>query len=329
MKKTILISLLATILCCSTYGATLQRTILSHKGQLTAYDVNNWTDAISDAVAGDTVYFTSGFFPGDATITKPITLIGTGVAETDAFWYNNDYQKALGGRGATAQSTKVGGSFIVDIEGNPTLTKNLFEGFLLGGSIIISKSVKKLSIKRCQFVYFNRAENTDAVCDKLVLENCYIADISCGLMTDPDLHNCYFDRLHLQGNPLTIRNCAFNNISGATDCIFINCLDAAYDHYDSGANTYLNCTIKNFIWENGSTYTDCWEHYYGNEAWPLSVAELTSLNHIGDDGTVVGPLGGPAPFTLIPSQPYVSSSSVTYNKTTKKLNVNVTVKKGQ
>ena len=50
---------------------------------------------------------------------------------------------------------------------------------------------------------------------------------------------------------------------------------------------------------------------------------------VDDDGTVVGPLGGPAPFTLIPSQPYVSSSSVTYNKTTKKLNINVTVKKGQ
>ena len=329
MKTKILISLFYTLVCSISLGATLQRTILSHKGQLTQYDVNNWTGAISDAVAGDTVYFTSGFFPGDATITKPITLIGAGVAETDAFWYNNAYQNALSGRGATAQSTKIGGNFFVDIEGNPTLTKNMFEGFLLGGSIIISKSVKNLSVKRCQFAYFYRADNSDAVCDKLVLENCYIARVYCGFMTNPDLHNCYFEELYLQGNPLTIRNCGMNNLDGGTGCSYINCLIACWGYGEGGACTYLNCTIKDFNTTFGNNYINCWQHYYDNEAWPLSVAELTSLNHIGDDDTVVGPLGGPAPFTLIPSQPYVSSSSVTYNKSTKKLNVNITVKKGQ
>lgn len=330
MKKNVLLTLLCTLICCVSFAATLQRTILSHKGKMTHYDVNHWTEAIADAVAGDTVFFTPGFFPGDATITKPITLIGAGVAETDAFWYSRDgIKNACAGRGTTGQSTRISGSFFVNIEGNPTLTKNMFEGFIINNDIVVSNSVRGLSIKRCNFRYFYRAENSDAICTNLILESCYIASLRCGFMVDPDIHNCYFDELYLEDNPLTIRNCSFGNINGATDCTFVNCINSAWDHYNSGANTYVNCTIRNFIYDNGSTYTNCWEHYYNNEAWALTTTELSSAGRIGDDGTVIGPLGGPAPFTLIPSQPYVSSSSLTYNKTTKKLNVNVTVKKGQ
>ena len=88
MKKFIITSILSSLVCVASFGQSLYRTILSHEGTLTHYNVEHWTDAISDAVAGDTVYFTSGYFPGDATITKEITLIGAGVAESDECWKN-------------------------------------------------------------------------------------------------------------------------------------------------------------------------------------------------------------------------------------------------
>lgn len=73
------------------FGATVQRTILSHQGVITQYDAIHWSDAITNAVAGDTIYFTAGSFGDDnvnanLVIDKPITLIGAGVAASDAFF---------------------------------------------------------------------------------------------------------------------------------------------------------------------------------------------------------------------------------------------------
>ena len=56
---------------------------------------------------------------------------------------------------------------------------------------------------------------------------------------------------------------------------------------------------------------------------------MITNNYYGNDNTVIGPLGGPAPFTFKPSQPYVASSALNYNATTKKLNVTMTINKGE
>ena len=53
--------------------------------------------------------------------------------------------------------------------------------------------------------------------------------------------------------------------------------------------------------------------------------DLEDKGYIGTDGTVVGIEGGSAPFTLEPSVPKVTNSTVAYDAANKLLKVNLTV----
>ena len=326
MKKTILISLLTTLLCSATYGATLQRTILSHKGQLTTYDRNHWQEAINDAVAGDTIYFSPGAFGGNFTITKPITLIGAGMSEADVFWKDTNVAAAYEGCATTGESTYLD-AVTIAIPGSPTLTATLIEGVRLTG-VSITEPVKNLKIKRCHIMYYSGGDGdwrgnfgASAQVTNLQLENCAVGTINLDNFVNPNIHNCYLHNIYYSPEEIEFVNCNIVSMSSIYNCSFINCILRFWS--STGDNTCVNCINCN-SWEE-QTWVDSWN----DDGFILTKAQLIEKGYLGNDGTVVGLLGGPAPFTLIPSQPYVSSSSVTYNKTTKKLNVNVTVKKGQ
>ena len=336
MKKIILTSIFSTLVCVASFGqSTMFRTILSHNGQLTQYDLNNWTVALDDAVDGDTVYFTPGTFPGDITITKKITLIGAGVCETQT-WYHNEteMQEALGGSGTpSSNSTNLTGNNIyIELDGEPTLTATMLEGLNIHNTVTISKTVTNLKIKRCQIGTVRT--NVDDVSDEsakpknLLLENCYIHYLRAGNFDSPNIYNCYFTDVYLYSQPFSFTNCSMDNISNSVGCNYINCL--LYNMTDAGINTYLNSIYHYDFSSNGSTYTDCvWFDDVTTRPWFWSETYLTENDCIGNDGTVIGPLGGQAPFTFLPSQPYVLSSSVAYDASTQKLNVNITVKKGE
>ena len=339
MKRLFLLATIIAIVSSASYAATLQRTILSHKGNLTQYDANHWQEAINDAVAGDTVFFTSGYFAGELTITKPITLIGAGVAEDNAFWTGNDpywYNGALAdvyaGCAKTGESTRIDGNVSINIPGKITLTKTLMEGFLIyrdpwnsdGASVFIEQEITGVIIKRCQIGWLSASAKST----NMVLENCFFNGLSPENWVEPNIHNCVIgQQIDARGTEgLEFTNCMLNDLLGAHNYTFVNCTIGTLGdaNYYSTHNTYVNCIYQNS--DGNSTYTNCWQNDSPNL---FNKAQLQSGGYIGTDGTVVGPLGGVFPFTLIPSQPYVSSSTMTYNKSTKKLNVNVTIKQGK
>lgn len=336
MKKFIITSILSSLICVASFGqSTMFRTILSHGGQLTQYNLNNWTDALTDAVDGDTIYFTPGTFPGDITITKKITLIGAGVCETQT-WYHNEteMQEALDGSGTpSSNSTNINGNISIELDDNPTLTATMLEGFNIAYNVNINKTVTDLKIKRCQIRTLRT--NIDEVSDEsakpknLVLESCYIRNLNAGNFDTPNIYNCYFTDVNLYSQPFSFTNCCIDYTYYSVGCNYINCL--LCNESWNGINTYLNCIYSNDNSGNGSTYTNCVSYYSGDgtRPWNWSKSYLTENSYFGDDGTVIGPLGGQAPFTFIPSQPYISTSSVAYDASTKKLNVNITVKKGK
>ena len=337
MKKIILTSIFTALFSVVSFGqSTMFRTILSHNGTLTQYNLDNWTDALDDAVDGDTVYFTPGTFPGDITITKKIALIGAGVCE-DQTWYHDDIymQDALGGSGtpSTNSTNLTGNNIYIELDGEPTLTATMLEGLNIHNTVTISKTVTNLKIKRCQIGTVRT--NVDDVSDEsakpknLLLESCYIHYLRAGNFDSPNIYNCYFTDVYLYSQPFSFTNCSMDNINNSVGCNYINCL--LCNEYWNGINTYLNCIYCNDNSGNGSTYTNCVSYYSGDgtRPWNWSKSYLTENSYFGDDGTVIGPLGGQAPFTFIPSQPYVSASSVTYDASTKELNVNITVKKGK
>lgn len=331
MKKIIITSILSSLICVASFGQTLFRSILSHNGSLTQYDIANWTDALTDAVDGDTIYFTPGTFPGDITITKKITLIGAGICESQT-WYHNyeDHQAALAGSGTPSDnSTNFTGIVNIELDDSPTLTATMLEGINISYDILINKTVKNLKIKRCQIGRYLKT-NVDDVSDEsakpenLTLESCKIEEVHMGNFITPQIYNCYFTRLLLYSQPFSFTNCSIAETNSSVGCNYINCL-LQNDYYE-GVNTYLNCIYNYDHSSNGSTYTNC---YSGSNSWTFSKTYLTENNYLGNDGTVTGPLGGQAPFTFIPSQPYVSASTVAYDASNKKLNVNITVKKGK
>jgi hypothetical protein len=112
-----------------------------------------------------------------------------------------------------------------------------------------------------------------------------------------------------------------NNID-ADNCHFLNCGTWGYPWEHT--NTYVNCIYdsRNAV----STYYNCWQN---SSPAVLTKTQLQTLGYLGDDNNVVGPLGGTDAFTLITSQPYVASSALNYNATTKKLNVTMTINKGE
>ena len=326
MKKFCLLAMIIAVLSSASYAATLQRTILSHKGNLTQYDANHWQEAFDNAVAGDTVYFTSGYFAGELTITKPITLIGSGVSGNDVYWKDTDLATAYAGCTTTTESTILD-NVRIDIPGSPTLKSTLLEGFRIN-TVAIIQSVKNLSIKRCHIAYKDWREEwlgdfgASEPVTNLQLEGCFIAYANLENFVNPDIHNCYFIQIQPTPEETEFTNCTFQEIWGTSNCSFINCIV----HFVTGSdNTCVNCIYDDY-YGGQITYLNCWN--VGGAAG-FTKSQLQSGGYIGNDETVVGPLGGTAPFTLIPSQPYVSSSSLNYNKTTKKLSVNVTVKKGQ
>lgn len=337
MKKIFLTSIFTALFSVVSFAqSTMFRTILSHNGQLTQYDLNNWTAALDDAVDGDTVYFTPGTFPGDITITKKIALIGAGVCESQTWYHDDTYlQDALGDSGTpSTNSTNLTGSNIyIELDGEPTLTATMLEGLNIYYTVTINKTVTNLKIKRCQIGTVRT--NVDEVSDEsakpknLVLESCYIRKLYAGNFDTPNIYNCYFTDVYLYSQPLSFTNCSIDYTHYSVGCNYINCL--LYNEYNYGINTFLNCIYCDDHSEIGSTYTNCWTYYSGDgtRPWRWTKAYLTENNYIGNDGTVVGPLGGQAPFTFIPSQPYVSASSVAYDASTGKLNVNITVKKGE
>lgn len=319
MKKILLSVVISLFACNYTIGATLQRTILSHNGNLTQYDATVWKNAITDAVAGDTVYFTAGYFSGELTIDKPITLIGMGVSETDHLLYLN----VAGVPYVPGSSTTLTSSVKVSIPGDVTLTSCLMEGFNFNGTtgITVTESVTGLSIRRCKFYGSFKAE---AMVNNLTLESCYVGSLYCSNLTNPDVHNCCVSSLYTESiEGLNFTNCFFSQGSNVKNCYFTNCIVNASSTYFS-YNTYVNCIYASS--DSNSTYTNCWRFTNGQS---LTAAEIAEKGYLGTDGTVVGIYGGLAPFTFRPSHPYIEEGTTEYDATNKVLNVSMKVKRGE
>lgn len=318
------------------YGATIPRAILSHDGVLTQYDAAHWQDAITNAVDGDIVYFTPGDFHGAITITKAITLIGAGISATDAFYASSEtLSNVYNGCATTGVSTKIFGNITIAIPGGVTLTKPLMVGICVTcipgyarSSLFVTEAVTGLTIKRCQFEGTGYSMgggefNPQATVTNMTLENCYIYNLQCANLVNPTIRNCYIDELHNVPEGLSFTNSVVLGIGQSTkNCTFINCI--VHGGYESNHNIFNYCLHR----DNDATST-----YNGGatvyDPQAITKSQMITNNYYGNDNTVIGPLGGPAPFTFKPSQPYVASSALNYNATTKKLNVTMTINKGE
>jgi len=99
------------------------------------------------------------------------------------------------------------------------------------------------------------------------------------------------------------------------DCMFINCL--------GGANSNLTSLMQ------ACTTNNCWTNItFGMNQNTLELtdnADDVLSKYKGTDGTPVGITGGVAPFTLVPSAPRITESTIKVDPEKKVLNVNLKV----
>ena len=303
MKAKSLLTACLFMLAVGANAANDGKAILHHDKKPTAiYDADKLSDALNAAVAGDTIYLSAGTFP-TFTLEKAITIKGAGT------------------------NTKISNGVTIDIPGNPTLTSSLLEAVEVNGAITVKSDMTNFLIKMVKTtdLQFANQLNTNALVDRCYLDKFTITSA----MTDFYVRNSYIWNL-------TSTSLKFNK------CNFINC--RIQGDWNKAAGRFINCelsrirngylTIKSSILSyslvysyfnsvNASTYQE--KVYFDDTLDWLSVDDRLSKGYICKDGTVVGVEGGKTPYSLTPSGPKETSSTVKVSDSEKKLNVSITV----
>lgn len=310
MKKilSLMVCLLATITAAQ--AASTQKCLLQHQGTVKLFDADNITGAMSAAADGDTLYLTAGEFPG-FTISKKITVRGAGTA------------------------TKITGDVTVNIAGTPTLTQTLLEGVNLDSSkknVVLSSSMKGVKIKQCSmYKLLTNANNSDVIIDRCSIS--YELCFSDSYIKSMTVLNSYIgnlgDSYSSTKNIINFINCNIrfdspSRIAGT----FVNCSITRYST-SSSSQPLANCSFVNclFNWDASSYFassTTAQQCYY-DATCDWNAATFESLGYMGNDGRVVGYMGGATPYTLDLAVPKVTESQISLDPKTRVLNVNIKV----
>ena len=305
MKAKTLLTACLFMLAVGANAANDGKAILHHDKKPTAiYDADKLSDALNAAVTGDTIYLSAGTFP-TFTLEKAITIKGAGT------------------------NTKISNGVNIDIPGNPTLTSSLLEAVEVNGAITVKSDMTNFLIKMVKTtdLQFANQLNTNALVDRCYLDKFTITSA----MTDFYVRNSYI--LNLTSTSLKFNKCNFINcrIQGDWNKAagrFINCeLSRIGNDYLTIKSSILSYSLVysyyNYLGVDPSSYQEK-VYFDAKEGW-LSVDDRLNKGYICKDGTIVGVEGGKTPYSLTPSGPKETSSTVKVSDSEKKLNVSITV----
>ena len=302
MKAKSLLTACLFMLAVGANAANDGKAILHHDKKPTAiYDADKLSDALSVAVAGDTIYLSAGTFP-TFTLEKAITIKGAGT------------------------NTKISNGVIIDIPGSPTLTSSLLEAVEVNGAITVKSDMTNFLIKMVKTtdLQFANQLNTNALVDRCHLDKFTITSA----MTDFYVRNSYIWNLtstSLKFNKCNFINCRIQGDWNKAAGRFINC-----ELRRTGDNTSIKSSILSYSlvysYYNSVHPSSYQEKVYfdANRDW-FSVDDRLTKGYICKDGTVVGVEGGKTPYSLTPSGPKETSSTVKVSDSEKRLNVSITV----
>ena len=302
MKAKSLLTACLFMLAVGANAANDGKAILHHDKKPTAiYDADKLSDALNAAVAGDTIYLSAGMYP-TFTLDKAITIKGAGT------------------------NTKISNGVTIDIPGNPTLTSSLLEAVEVNGAITVKSDMTNFLIKMVKTtdLQFANQLNTNALVDRCHLDKFTITSA----MTDFYVRNSYIWNLtstSLKFNKCNFINCRIQGDWNKAAGRFINC-----ELRRTGDNTSIKSSILSYSlvysYYNSVHPSSYQEKVYfdANRDW-FSVDDRLTKGYICKDGTVVGVEGGKTPYSLTPSGPKETSSTVKVSDSEKKLNVSITV----
>ena len=303
MKAKTLLTACLFMLAVAANAANDGKAILHHDKKPTAiYDADKLSDALNAAVAGDTIYLSAGTFP-TFTLEKAITIKGAGT------------------------NTKISNGVNINISGSPTLNAALLEAVEVNGAITVKSDMTNFLIKMVKTYDLQFANNLNT--PNALVDRCYLDKFTItSAMTDFYVRNSYIWNLtstSLKFNKCNFINCRIQGDWNKAAGRFINC-----ELRRTGDNTSIKSSIlsyslvySNFNSVNASTYQE--KVYFDSKNNWLSVDDRLNKGYICKDGTVVGVEGGKTPYSLTPSGPKETSSTVKVSDSEKKLNVSITV----
>lgn len=324
MKKQLIMMACMLMASIAAFAGTNSKILLQHEGGVKVYDSNQMTQAMTDAVKGDTIFLSEGTYSG-FELTKEVTIRGSG------------------------EKTVISGDLKIAIAGTPVCSVPLLESLRITGYLYINKAIKKLHIRKCFFRYFTVNDKIeDALIDRCASwywdssnDKYYYGEfrLSTNIISMTVLNSKLY---YLYGNnntgSITFVNCLIRGRAGGDGQNFINCIiDGAYSN--SSSYDLENASLTNCLYNiNSGDYNsrigttcqliNCYAIDNGvNLLQGLTTDELTSNKYFGNDGTIVGPYGGNTPFVddIAPAAPKVTNPSISLDLEKKKLNVSLKV----
>ena len=125
---------------------TINKALLDHNGTVTLYD--GLQEAINASSDGDVIYLTLGTFKGPFTVSKKITLRGTG------------------------ETSIIDGDVSISIPGAPILTSPVLEALSVSGTVSINSEVNEMILRKSKIASITIGANVDGA----VLDRCYITN---------------------------------------------------------------------------------------------------------------------------------------------------------
>ncbi len=339
-----------TIYQMSAQNSSFNGTItLSHNGKETNFAYNKMGDAVEAAVDGDTIYLSAGEFEGDFRLTKKIAFIGSGADGSNG---TGTYTRYYSGNIVVnlPENTKLtarlfDGIYFDNIFTFQTAIDNvIIRKCYTPCSFNINATMNSIYFDRC---YINCASNiANTNIKKLLARNCYFSGLHmmwgdyAEVAPKWQFVHC---NITLNTNNYTTDNGATWNTYSVLQGIYTNCIiDNATDYQgyelynpqssNSITTAYVNClfykpaegkeifggatTQNNLFYEAPTENT-------GIRIIDMTKEQLQSYNFLGNDGTVVGNLGGKNPYTLKPNIPQVSSSKVHLDRDNKQIQINI------
>lgn len=323
MKKQLIMMACMLMASIAAFAGTNSKILLQHEGGVKVYDSNQMTQALADAVKGDTLFLSEGTFAG-FDLTKEVMIRGCGT------------------------TTIITGAVKIAVAGNPTFSAPLLDALKIDNSLTVSQPCNKLHIRKCWItgnISFT-AKSEDVLIDRCSNSNSNRNTFSMSSnivsMTVMNSVIAYLYSNGVTGNVVTFINCnILSRYSEIAEQTFINCIFGYGGYYYGGgySRVLTNCTLLNCLYNtnssnyyNGNVGNSILQSCYGvdnggNLFTGMSKDDLLANGYLGNDGTIVGIYGGNTPYVvdMLPAAPKVTESSVKLDLENKKLNVSLKV----
>ena len=329
MKKTILSFVVAIVATTTTYAQNTLVATLSHGDDIQMfYGTYALRDAHNAAVSGDIINLSGGAFQA-ITITKGVTLRGTGIDDIAPTYINGDLtinvasdddnRLSMEGIRCTGKTTLKG------TLNSPYFLKSMFYAIINPNS---SDKIKNALFANCKIEGYYDLRGSSSV----QFINSYVYGFNNSFTSSTSsasFINCVIYPYYNGFNTSDIRcsqllNCIICTTNGGNalpnSTMATNCVAIGYNDLFSGnaANTKNSTASFAEVFKNFTgTYSD---------EQTFELTDEAKTKYLGNDGTEVGMYGGVLPYSSTPSYPQITKMNVA-NKTTAdgKLSVEIEV----